>query len=291
MNEADATARFLELPTEFVTTATARVAYRKVGQGPNLLFLHGWPLSSFTFRKLVPLLSPRFTCYLLDVPGGGETEWTAATDFSWPGQAATIKQAVDALGLDRYFLYGQDSGAVIARVLALSDPRARKLVMTNTEIPHHRPPFIPWFRLLMFLPGTNFVMRLLLRSRWFLRSQLGFGGSFKRLELIDGDFNTHIVQPLIRSARRMAGHNFFLRGWSWSLLDGLESEHKNLTIPVLLLWGKQDPTFPLVKAQEMSTQFRAESVRMEEIDDAKLFVQEEQPEAVARFVIEFLEGR
>jgi haloalkane dehalogenase len=281
---------FLEHPIRYVQTNAARICYRQFGQGPSLLFLHGWPLSGITFRKLVPYLSGRFTCYVIDLPGGGDTEWTDATDFSWPGQAATLKQWVDLLGLESYYVFGQDSGAMIARLLVLSDSRAQKLIMTNTEIPNHRPPFIPLFRLMMFLPGTNFVMRLLLRSRWFLRSSLGFGGSFCRRELIDGDFTEYVVRPLIDSARRLEGHNGFLRGWDWKMLDTMAEVHQQVAISVLMLWGENDPTFPLANAREMAGQFQPDKLHFHTIANAKLFVQEEQPEEVARLASAFLLG-
>src|SRR5689334_9694272 len=105
---------FQDEPVRFVETKTARIAYRKFGAGPDLVFLHGWPLSSVTFRKLIPDLRRHFTCYLLDLPGGGETEWTPETDFTWPGQAATVKEFADKIGLRDYLVYGQDSGAMIA---------------------------------------------------------------------------------------------------------------------------------------------------------------------------------
>ena len=82
----------------------ARVAYRCVGTGPALVFVHGWPLSGFTFRKLLPYLVDHFSCYLIDVPGGGDTVWTAATDFSWPGQAFTLKAFLYGLGLVEYVI-------------------------------------------------------------------------------------------------------------------------------------------------------------------------------------------
>lgn len=202
---------------ELCPTRTARVAVRRYGRGPALVFLHGWPLTSFTFRRLLPHLAARFECILIDEPGAGDTEWTEETDFSWPGQAATVKEVLDGLGLGSYFIFGQDSGAMIGRHLALLDAaRAKKMIMTNTEMPNHRPPWIRLYRLSMFIPGTDLVLRQLLRSRAFLRSRWGFGNSFHDLERLDDEFQAQVLAPLIHSARRMAGQNRFLRGWSWS---------------------------------------------------------------------------
>jgi len=201
---------YFQQPIKFQKIPSANIAYRKFGKGKPLVFLHGWPLAGVTFRKLIPFLQNDFTCYVPDLPGGGETKWDRHTDFTWPGQAKSVKQFIDALGLNSYFLLGQDSGAMIGRCLALIDrKRIEKFAMTNTEIPYHRPPWIPLIRRLMFIPGANAGFRLALRSRWFLRSKAGFGGAFSNLQLIDGEFRQHIVQPLVYSSYRMQGHMEF----------------------------------------------------------------------------------
>lgn len=270
-------------------TTSCEVAYRRYGAGPPLLFLHGWPLTSFTFRRLLRFLIPHYTCYLIDVPGGGLTKWTKQTDFTWPGQAQTIKELIDALRLETYFIYGQDSGAMIARSLAVIDgERMQKMIMTNTEMPGHRPPWIRLYRLSMFVPGTNFVMRLLLRSKRFLHSRFGFGNSFYDHNLIDAKWRQHVIEPLIKSARRMDGHNRFLRGWNWSLLDQMaDREHKEIIEPVLMIWGEDDPTFPVERAEEMVKQFPHAELRR--VAKACVFVHEDQPQEVSRLILEFLD--
>jgi haloalkane dehalogenase len=283
----DMTLAFVQHPVRYVDTPWATVAYRQFGVGDPLLLLHGWPLSGVTFRKVIPHLQDRFTCYVPDLPGAGETRWGERTDFSWPGQARTVKAFVDGLGLKKYFLLGQDSGAMIGRCLALIDEtRIERFAMTNTEVPGHRPPWIPLYRLLMFLPGTNSVLRLVLRSHLFLRSPLGFGGAFNNPKLITGDFHDLIIQPMILSPTRMMGHNRFLRGWDWKLLDAMEKEHAKIVMPVLFVWGAADKTFPLSLAQDMAQQF-PHCVGIRATDRARVFVQEEAPEFLANALIEF----
>jgi pimeloyl-ACP methyl ester carboxylesterase len=170
-----------------VDTPTARLAYRRFGSGPALLLVHGFPLSGFTWRKVLPRLAERYTCWVPDVPGMGETEWTDATDFGFPGQGRTLKAFVDALGIDRFSVLAQDTGGTFARYLALEDPtRVEKLMLINTEMPGHRPPWIPLYQFLMGVPGTLTVFGLLLRSRLYLRSSMGFGGCFADLRHIEG---------------------------------------------------------------------------------------------------------
>jgi pimeloyl-ACP methyl ester carboxylesterase len=284
----EATTRaFFETEARDVDTGTARLPCRVFGSGPALLLVHGFPLSGFTWRKLLPELSRRYTCYVPDLPGMGESRWSDATDFSFPGQGRTLKALVDRLGLERYAVLAQDTGGTFARYLALADgARVEKLALINTEIPGHRPPWIPLYQLLMRAPGAPAALGLLSRSRAFLRSPLGFGGCFTDLGLIDGDFHEHVVQPLVRSPERRDGMRRYLIGAKWDAVDALEREHARLAMPVRLIWGADDPTFPLDLARAMLKQLP--DARLVEILGARLLVHEEKPAEVAREVVEFL---
>src|SRR5207249_11841805 len=102
-----------------------------------------------------------------------------------------------------------------ARCLALVDgARIDKLVLINTEVPHHRPPWIPLYQRLMPVPGALACFDLVLRSRLFLRSRMGFGGCFTDLALLEGDFHEHVIQPLLRSSLSMEGMARYLRGFT-----------------------------------------------------------------------------
>ncbi len=281
------TRAFFEAEARDVEAGSARLPCRAFGSGPALLLVHGFPLSGFTWRKVLPELSRRYTCYVPDLPGMGESRWTDATDFSFPGQGRTLKALVDRLGLERYAVLAQDTGGTFARYLALADSaRVAKLALINTEIPRHRPPWIPFYQLLVRAPGAAALLGLLLRSRTFLRSPMGFGGCFVDRGLIDGDFREHVVEPLVRSSERREGMRRYLIGARWDAVDALEREHARLAMPVRLIWGADDPTFPVALARGMLKQLP--DARLVEIPGARLLVHEEKPAEVARAVQEFL---
>jgi pimeloyl-ACP methyl ester carboxylesterase len=52
---------FRREPDRFLDVGTGEVAYRRVGNGPDVLFVHGWPVSSATYRTLLPHLSEHVT--------------------------------------------------------------------------------------------------------------------------------------------------------------------------------------------------------------------------------------
>jgi pimeloyl-ACP methyl ester carboxylesterase len=70
-------------------------------------------------------------------------------------------------------------------------------------------------------------------------------------------------------------------------LDEFAKLHAQLTMPVLFIWGANDPTFPEPKARDMVAQF-PNVVGFHSIPKAKLFLHEEYPGEVARLIEGFL---
>jgi pimeloyl-ACP methyl ester carboxylesterase len=258
------------------------------GNGPAIVFLHGFPLSGQTWDKVIVHLRDRFTCYAPDLIGLGESRSTADDDYSSQGQASALRGLLSELGLDSYALAGNDTGAWIARELALIDKqRVSRLILTNTEIPGHRPPWIPMYQALAHVPGSGAVIRQLLKSRAFRRSPLGFGGCFHDLSHLEGDFQKRFVEPLIGSDDRIEGVMRFLRQMKFARLDEFKNLHSQLTMPTLFIWGANDPTFPEPAGRRMVPQF-PNVAGFHAIANAKLFLYEEYPQQVAQLMARFL---
>ena len=117
-------------PHDFVAAGRGRLAYWRFGQGPDVVLVHGWPLTAATFRHLAPALAQKYTLHLFDLPGVGHSEWSGPIGFVT--HAAALRAAIDTLGLQRYALVAHDSGGTIARLVAADDPRAVALVLGNT---------------------------------------------------------------------------------------------------------------------------------------------------------------
>ena len=275
------------VPPVLVDTGTARLAYRRFGAGPAIVFIHGWPLSGFTWRKLLPALATRHTCITIDLAGAGDAEWRPGNDFSFHGHAEHVRKVIDALGLDAYHLVAHDTGATVARRVAIIDQaRVRHLACIDTEIPHHRPPLVPFFQKVLALPGSGWAFRRLMRSRRFLESSSGFGGCFVDKSLIGGEFRERFVRPLVESARRMEGQIRYARGIDWKQLDGLADGHRAIRGPVLLIWGDRDPFFPIDRARTMAGDF-PDGRGLITIERAKLLPHEEHPAVVVRHLEAF----
>ena len=75
------------------------VAYRVVGTGPDVLFVHGWPVSGATYRTLLPHLADHVTCHLIDLPGAGSSRFTADTPLSIENHIHSVRRTLDLLEL------------------------------------------------------------------------------------------------------------------------------------------------------------------------------------------------
>jgi len=272
----------------FINVGDVELCYRKSGHGPALVLFHGFPLSGRTWRKLVPGLSERFTCYAFDLVGLGDSSSGNTADFSSQGQAKVFERALFTLGVSSYALLGNDSGGWIARELALIEPeRVTHLVLTNTEIPDHRPPWVRIYKWLGRVPGGKLIFRRMLASRRWRRSSMGFGGCFENLDLIDGPFDREFLAPLISSRDRLSMALRFLESMKFERMDAFRKLHKDLAMPVGFVWGAADPTFPEERARAMASQF-PNVAQFRSIPKGKLFLHEEFPDAVGKAITDFL---
>jgi haloalkane dehalogenase len=272
-----------------IDVGTARVAYRKSGHGPDLMLVHGWPLHGETFRNVVPRLAEKFTCHVIDLPGTGKSEWSESTPITLRSHAAAVTRVIEALGLERVGLVGHDSGGAVARLVAAElGERCFGLVAGNTEIPGYRPPALVAFVRLAKLPGGWKLLPLILRSRWLRRSGIGFGGCFHDRRFIEGEFGELFIAPMLRDARVAAGQLGLVRQFDWSVIDTMAEVHARITAPVSLIWGVDDPWFPVERARGMVDQFPG-GAELVEMRDGKLFIHEERPDEWAEHARRFLQ--
>ena len=273
-------------PQDYIVAGCGRLAYWRFGRGPDVVLVHGWPLHSATFRRLIPALARNLTLHLFDLPGAGCSEWDGPLDF--PSHAATLRKAIDALGLQRYALVAHDSGGVVARLLAADDPRVQGLVMGNSEIPGHRPRLVQLYAWAAKRPRIAGLVLRALRFEAFRRSSLAFGGAFRDPRFVDGDFGDWFVHPLASSPQTAESQMGLMRSLDFRFIDRLDAVHARIGAPVLCIWGTDDPFFPIDKARRILGQFGG-GAELAEIRGAKLFAHEDHPAEFAALAGPFLQ--
>jgi pimeloyl-ACP methyl ester carboxylesterase len=113
--------------------------YREAGpkDAPVLLLPHGYPCSSFQFRRLMPSLADRWRTLALDWPGFGYSDTPDPSRFGYDfdAYAHVLGSFADTLKLERYAIWLHDYGSWIALRHAMAHPkRIAALIIQNGDI-------------------------------------------------------------------------------------------------------------------------------------------------------------
>jgi magnesium chelatase accessory protein len=105
---------------------------QRLGQGPQLLLLHGTGAATHSWRGLLPLLARHFDVVALDLPGHGFTSSPPPHRLSLPGMAADIAQLLRKLEFTPDVVVGHSAGAAILARMCLDGRIApRALISLN----------------------------------------------------------------------------------------------------------------------------------------------------------------
>ena len=125
-----------EVSHEFADSDGVKIHYAKAGEGPLIVFIHGFPDYWYTWRKQMEGLAGDYTVAALDTRGYNKSDKPEGVEnydmrFLVGDVAAVIKNE----GLDKAIIVGHDWGGVIAWSFAATMPEMTdKLVILN--LPH-----------------------------------------------------------------------------------------------------------------------------------------------------------
>jgi pimeloyl-ACP methyl ester carboxylesterase len=119
--------------SNFVQTSDIRMHYLQQGTGEPVVLIHGFPETSYEWRKqFQPLVDAGFAVFAPDTRGFGQTDkpGTRATRHLLAGD---IIRFLDALGLEKAHVVGHDWGGIIAFKVAIDWPeRVNRLALLDT---------------------------------------------------------------------------------------------------------------------------------------------------------------
>ena len=120
--------------SQFVHIRGARLHYVETGEGDPVLFLHGIPLSAYSWRKIMPIVSPKGRAIALDFMGFGKSD-KPDIDYSFSEQLAYLEAFIESLKLDNITLVMTDIGGIIGLRYAMDHPHKIKgLVFMETPL-------------------------------------------------------------------------------------------------------------------------------------------------------------
>lgn len=119
---------------DYVDAAGVRTYYEAVGSGEALLLLHGGLCSIETFGGLIPPLADRYRVYTPERRGHGRTP-DVDGPFSYEVMAQDTIAFLDAIGLRSIHVVGWSDGAMVGLLVALARPDlVRRLVLVGQPV-------------------------------------------------------------------------------------------------------------------------------------------------------------
>ena len=264
-----------------LTLPAGEIAYDVFGYGPPLILIHGTPSRSYIWRDVAMRLADRFTVYVYDLLGFGQSERKEGLDVSISGQSRLLAELLEAWELEAPSVAGHDIGGAIAlRAHLLEDVPFGCIALLDSVV------LRPWIT-----PTTRHV-----------REHLD----------VYATMPVEIFEAVIASHLRTATHRpldegafaTYLEGWRGELGQKLylqkdaqldeddttqfEPLLPSLSVPVRIIWGEQDAWLDPSLAARLHQIIPGSDLVL--LPETGHFAMEDSPKEVAEALFEFFSG-
>jgi pimeloyl-ACP methyl ester carboxylesterase len=284
----------------FIDIGSLRVHHMHGGRGSPVVFVHGLGSSSYMeWRYNLEPTGAKHRVFAPDLPGYGRTEKPRAR-YSIPYFARFVERYMEDRGLRSAALVGASLGGRVALEVALERPRlARKLVLVNTlglGRPQVRAPHMAYG--LVTIPRVGEAVMRITRNalHWaspnlIRRVAARYAGTttdmqramddsylsdLRELYATDEFHNAYLatVRSLVNPRALLGGHH------------DVTSRLNEIKVPLQLIWGADDPLFPVAHATRAHALVKQS--RLAVIEGAGHSPQAERPEEFNRVLLNFL---
>ncbi|HCY80978.1 MAG TPA: hypothetical protein DHV22_04905, partial [Xanthomarina gelatinilytica] len=101
---------------------------------PNILFIHGFPMSKRIWKSQIAVLKKSFNCYAIDLPGYGDNDFKNDFEHSTDSYADYVDGFMSENGIEKANIIGMSMGGSIALNLTRRYPeRVQSLTIIHTS--------------------------------------------------------------------------------------------------------------------------------------------------------------
>jgi pimeloyl-ACP methyl ester carboxylesterase len=265
--------------------------YFERGQGPTLLFSHGWLANANLWREVVDRLHAELRCLVFDLPlGSHRTPMAPEADLSPLGVAGLIAAALERLDLRETTLVGNDSGGAYSQMALVhyekqTAGRVSRLVLTSCETPYDEWPPKPFDGLPEAARDPEVLGQLLaaLEDPAVRAAPVAYGHLLKHPTEASDSYalpasrDSGVLRDVAKAIASATTAPVRAAG------EALIAHHE---LPTLLIWSEEDKVFPVEHAARYADALA--DARLVRINDSFSFTPEDQPQAVATAIRSFM---
>ncbi len=241
---------------------------------PVLLLLHGLFDQRGTWNRIWPLLADRFRLVAPDLVGFGASSKPRLRQcppdqrYSLAMHAGHLLGLIERLGLERVVLGGNSLGGGLALYLWCSCPQLRPAIagLALLDPACYPQPLPGYVRQVAGWPGAlldqrplQWLSHRLGLTRWLVGQTLGrcFADPAKIPPEARDQIVARLREPGVSYAYRNAARNLLPPDW-----EALLRCYREVSCPVLALWGEEDQVVPAVSAARLQADIPRAEVRL-----------------------------
>ncbi|MGH8671004.1 MAG: alpha/beta fold hydrolase [Burkholderiales bacterium] len=262
----------------------------KIGDnGPTLLMVHGIPTNARLWRHVQGHLQDRYQTCAMDMIGYGQSDMPIDDlKYTLNNQAEAIKGVIEGLKLKgKVILVGHDHGGGACQIFAAKycDYISRLVLINPVNFDYWPVLEVEAFSALVGAPDDMLKMALGQAAAAF--PGLMRTGSFDKTAFTDQNIKQNYLQFWGRGPG-LTGFKSLIKACSEPTnAETLAIDYGKITCPTLILWALHDAWMPKECAARIKKAIKG-PVRLEYIERAGHWVQEDRPDAVAWFIDDFI---
>jgi len=270
------------IESKYIVAENVNIHYLIAGKGEPVLFLHGFPTSSFLWRNIISEMQHKHTVIAIDLPGYGKSEKRIEDSFSFRYYERILNAFLDNLGIDKVTIGVHDVGGPIGLYWMVRNmERVSKLILFNTLVY----PKFSWAVKLFGLASITPGIRDILTSKKGIRKALDIGIHNKEnvTEHIVKEYQSYFNdknsrQVLLKTVQRLS-----LKGFA-----EIEKKLHSFTGPIQIIFGEKDKILPNVSQTMEKVKKNLPQSQITSIPNCGHFLQEEYPKEISKTVLDFM---
>lgn len=271
--------KYLAKDTDLAIVAGTQLHVRDTGprDAAAVILLHGLASSLQTWDGWAQILERQYRVIRLDLPGSGLSPPDVTGDYTDARSTSLLTALMDERGIERAHLVGNSMGGRIAWTFAAKHPRrVGKLILISPDgfaspgFAYGKAPDVP-----MIMQAMRYVL-----PKWMLRSNvaIAYSDPAALADAVLDRYHDLMLAPGSRDA--------LLARMEQTVLVPPKPLLRQISAPVLLLWGEKDAMIPIANAENYLGDL--ENARLVRLPTLGHVPHEEAPDISIAPVVEFL---
>ena len=273
-----------KIESKYIMVNDIKIHYLIAGEGEPILFIHGFPTSSYLWRNIISEISEKYKVIAIDLPGYGKSDKRIDDSYSFRYYNLVLTTFLDNLKIDNITLGVHDLGGPIGLYWMVQNmEKVKRLILFNTLIYSKFSWAVKLFGLATIIPG----IRDWLTSQNGIKKaiQLGVYNKEKLTEDIIRNYQSPFLNKISRKVLLKSVQRLSMKGFK-----EIENKLHLFKGPIQIIYGENDKILPRVGHTMKKAKKNLPQSNIRSIPNCGHFLQEDFPKQISNTILEFMKN-